>query len=129
MNENLLIDDEVNLDSKDEEEIEANEVATELLLGRSDRFYGQLRNYTAKQLAEYANRIGLQDGVSPGVVALNYGWYKKQWGSASGALKLLEPNANASQQINHYLLKHLDWDELSNDYQEYLELVLGLERG
>jgi Zn-dependent peptidase ImmA (M78 family) len=128
MREGLLVDEAVKLESKDDEEIEANEVATELLLGRPDKFYGQLRNYTASQLVEYAVRVGSEDRVSPGVVALNYGWYKKHWGSANGALKLLEPSADAPQQINHYLLEHLDWDKLGNDYQEYLELVLGLER-
>ncbi len=62
-------------------------------------------------------------------MALNYGWSKQHWGSANGALKLLEPKANAPQQINRYLLTHLDWPKLGNDYQEYLELVLGLGRG
>ena len=128
MNEGFLIDEQIKLESEDEEEIEANEVAAELLLGRPDKFYGTLRNYTAAQLVEYAERVGLNDRVSPGVVALNYGWYKKHWGSANGALKLLEPNANAPQQINHCLLKNLDWDSLGNDYQEYLELALGLEQ-
>jgi hypothetical protein len=128
MDEDVLVDEEIKLESKDEEEIEANEVAAELLLGRSDKFYGQLRNYTALQLAEYADRVGVEDGISPGVLALNYGWYKKHWGAANKALKMLEADVNAPQQINRYLLEHLDWDELGNDYQEYLELVLGLER-
>jgi hypothetical protein len=128
MGEDLLVDDEVQLESKDEEEIEANEVAAELLLGRSDRFYGQLRNYTAAQLAEYADRVGRQDSVSPGVVVLNYGWYKKNWETANQALEILEPHANAPQQINRYLLENLNWDELGQDYQDYLEMVLDLER-
>jgi IrrE N-terminal-like domain len=129
MHEGLLVDEAVRLESKDEEEIEANEVAAELLLGRHDRFYYTPRSYTAPQLVEYAQRVGSKDGVSPGVVALNYGWWKNHWGAANAALKLLEPNADAPQQINRYLLEHLDWDQLGNDYQEYLELVLGLERG
>lgn len=129
MNEGFLVDEEIKLESKDEEEIEANEVAAELLLGRPDRFYGTLRNYTAVQLVEYTKRVGLSDRVSPGVVALNYGWYKKHWGSAYGALKLLEPNANGPQQVNRYPLDNLNWDSLGNDYQDYLELALGLERG
>jgi IrrE N-terminal-like domain len=93
MDEDVLVDEEIKLESKDEEEIEANEVAAELLLGRADKFYGQLRNYTAVQLAEYADRVGLEDGVLPGVLALNYGWYKKHWGAANKALKILEADA------------------------------------
>ena len=127
-NASLLVDEEVKRESKDQEEVEANEVALELLLGRSDKFYSTQHNHTASQLAQYAMGVGLNDRVSPGVVALNYGWYKNHWGSANGALKLLEPTANAQRQINRRLLKNLDWDSLGNDYQEYLELALGLER-
>lgn len=128
MDEGVLVDEEIKLESKDEEEIEASEVAAELLLGRSDKFYGQLRNYTAEQLANYADRVGSEDGILPGVLVLNYGWYKKHWGAASKALKILEPGANAPQQVNRYLLEHLNWDALGHDYQDYLGLVLGLER-
>ena len=124
----LLVDEEVKRESKDQEEVEANEVALELLLGRSDKSYSTERNYTAQYLADYAERVGFLDRVSPGVVALNYGWHKNHWGSANGALKLLEPNANAPRQINRRLLKNLNWDSLGNDYQEYLELALGLEQ-
>lgn len=132
--ESLLVDEKVtneivDLESKDDEEIEANEVATELLLGQPDRNYYRSQNYTAQNLADYAGRMGLCDRVSPGVVVLNYGWYKNHWGSTNAALKLLEPNVNAPQQINRRLLTNLDWDSLGNDYQEYLELALGLERG
>jgi Zn-dependent peptidase ImmA (M78 family) len=129
MNEGLLVDEAVELESKDEEEIEANEVAAELLLGRPDRVYYTPRSYTAPQLVEYAQQVGAKDGVSPGVVALNYGWWKKHWGATNAALKLLEPHADAPRQINRYLSEHLDWDHLGHDYQEYLELVLDLERG
>ena len=128
MNTSLLVDEKVKIESKDAEEVEANEVAAELLLGMPDKSYKTANNYTAQQLYEYARRVGSNDRVSPGVVALNYGWYKNHWGSAKGALKLLEPNANAPRQINRRLLKNLDWDGLGNDYQEYLELALGLER-
>ena len=128
-NASLLVDEEVKRESKDAEEVEANEVAAELLLGMPDKSYETKHSYTAEQLYEYARRVGGNDRVSPGVVALNYGWRKNHWGSANGALNLLEPNANAPEQINHRLLTNLDWDSLSNDYQEYLELALGLERG
>jgi hypothetical protein len=129
MSEGLLVDEAVQLESNDEEEIEANEVAAELMFGKPDQIYYTPRNYTGTELAEYAQRIGLRDRVSPGMVALNYGWSKQHWGSANSALKLLESKADAPQQVNRYLLEHLNWDKLGNDYQEYLALVLGLERG
>ena len=125
--ENVLVDEKVVLESIDEEEIEANEVAIELITGYPDRSYCPARNYNAKQLAIYAKQVGERDRVSPGVVALNYGWAKNHWGSTTDALKILEPNANAPLKINQYVQGHLDWDRLGHDYQDYLELVLGLE--
>jgi hypothetical protein len=41
---------------------------------------------------------------------------------------LAESGIDVSCQINHYLLDHLDWDRLGNDYQEYLEVALDLDR-
>ena len=128
-NTNLLVDEEVKQESKDPEEVDANEVASELLLGQPNKSYATERNYTAKQLCEYAREVGYSDEVSPGVVVQNYGWHKNHWGSATAALKLLEPHANAPQQVNRRLLTNLDWDNLGNDYEEYLELSLGLDRG
>jgi uncharacterized membrane protein len=119
--ENSQIIDTVNLaESNDEEEIEANEFAVELLLGKSDMCYATPRNFNGGQLAEYAQHISRRDRVDPGVIALNYGWNKKHWGVASSALKHLEPNANAPIQINRCLAQYLDLDRLDIDSQDYL---------
>jgi hypothetical protein len=46
----------------------------------------------------------------------------------SEATHLAESGIDVSCQINHYLLDRLDWDRLGNDYQEYLEVALDLDR-
>lgn len=125
--EGVLVDEKVELESIDEEEVAANEVAVELMAGHPDRTYYTPHTYNAIQLAAYAQRIGERDRVSPGVVALNYGWSKNYWDSTIDALKILEPNANAPKQVNQYIRSHLDWERLGHDYRDYLSLVLGLE--
>jgi Zn-dependent peptidase ImmA (M78 family) len=70
----------------DSDESEANQIAAELLLGRSGISYDLLQN----------------------------------------ALKILEPDANAPQQINRYLAKNLDWEKLGEENQDYLTTMLGL---
>jgi hypothetical protein len=81
---------------------------------------------SAVDLARTARKLGNQDRVDPGVVALNYAWQKSDWRIGTTALKIIEPNANASAKINHFLNENLDWEELSKDSQEYLKLVTGV---
>jgi IrrE N-terminal-like domain len=124
--EKLLVDEKISLESTDKEEVEANEVAGELLLGAADRNYYSSQDYTCKQLAQYAQNISAGDRVDAGVVARNYGWYKKHYGSVEGAMKILEPDANAPQEINRYLEQNLDWEKLGDDNQDYLTTMLNL---
>ena len=124
--EKLLIDEKISLESIDTEEVEANEVAGELLLGAADRNYYSSQDYTPKQLANYAQEISSRDRVDAGVVARNYGWYKKHYGSVEAAMKILEPDANAPQEINRYLEQNLDWEKLGDENQDYLTTMLNL---
>lgn len=50
--EQPLIDEEISLESPDREELEANEVAGELLLGVADKNYSIVQAYTSKQFLE-----------------------------------------------------------------------------
>ena len=124
--EKLLIDEKISLESIDTEEVEANEVAGELLLGAADRNYYSSQDYTGQQLAHYAQNISACDRVDAGVVARNYGWYKKHYGSVEAAIKILEPDAKAPQEINRYLEQNLDWEKLGDENQDYLTTMLNL---
>ncbi|MBC6420979.1 MAG: ImmA/IrrE family metallo-endopeptidase [Hormoscilla sp. SP5CHS1] len=129
-----IVDENIELEIEDEEEVEANEFALELLLGKPDMRYDTPRNLTGEQLAAYAKQISSRDGVDTGTVALNYAYNKakmaatqekekKAWGTASKALKLLEGDVNAPTEINRYALKDLNLERLDIDSQDYLELV------
>jgi IrrE N-terminal-like domain len=123
-----MIDEKVDLNSVDEEEIEANEFAWELLSGRADMRYNLPNQHQGKRLAIRAEEIGERDRLSPGLIAWNYGWNKKnEWGITRKAIGILEPEANAPLQINQYLQDRLDWDKLSDDSQDHLKLSLKLE--
>ena len=125
-----MIDEKVNPNSVDQEEIEANEIAGELLFGRANMMYHLSNQFRGERLAKCAEEIANRDQIAPGLVAWNYGWEKdkkEQWGIARKAVSLLEPAANAPLQINQYLQSQLDWDKLSEDNQDHLKLSLKLE--
>lgn len=121
----VLVDQDINKEIQDEEEKEANEFAEKLLLGETRYRWEQISS--AIDLARTANELGNQDRVDPGVVALNYAWQKSDWRIGTGALKIIEPNAQASAKINLFLSKNLHWEELDTDSEEYLRLVTGCD--
>jgi hypothetical protein len=129
-----IVDEEIEPESADTEEIEANEFAAELLLGKPDMGYYTPRNFTGEQLASYAQSVSIRDRVYPGVVALNCAWSKANraatprerqiiWATAYKALNFIEGDADAPMQINRYAQKYLDLERLDTDSQDYLKLV------
>jgi hypothetical protein len=125
--DSTLVDSTIELlDIDDEEEADANEFAVELLLGKPDMVYYTPHHLSGEELADYAQRISQRDGVDAGVVAWNYGFYKKHWGAVRKALPLVEGKTSAQQQINAYLKQYLDWERLSEDNQDYLALMTHL---
>lgn len=136
LQEGALVDEEVNLENLDPEEIEANEFAVELLLGKPALFEPTSPYFTGEQLAGYAQSISQRAQVAPGVVALNYAYGTAKMAktepekalilaTANQALKLIEGETNAARLINYYLAKNLDLDRLDEDSQAYLELIIG----
>jgi hypothetical protein len=137
-----LIDEQVEMETDDEDEDEANQVARELLIGRSGMSYDIWRRFVSgEQLAEESQRLAQQDRrdpVDPGVVALNITWNRAKracnkndtnmiWGVGSKALKILEPNADAPRMINQVLCRYIDWEKLGDDTTEYLMTMLDLD--
>ena len=136
--EGILVDESIELESSDTEESEANQLAAELLLGKSGISYDLWQKFVSgDQLASQAEEWGNRDRVSAGVVALNIAWNRANrvsdpkdkgiiWATAKNALKVLEPSPNAPQQINHYLAANLDWEKLGEENQDYLATMLAL---
>jgi hypothetical protein len=127
----FIVDQSIDLDSNDMEEMEANEFAGELLLGKANMSYSFPNQYSGQGLAQYCQKIATRDCISPGLVAWNYTfknkWKKKTIALTRTALKILEPGQNAPIKINQYLQNQINWENLSEDNQDYLRSFLKLE--
>ncbi|MDY6938637.1 MAG: ImmA/IrrE family metallo-endopeptidase [Cyanobacteriota bacterium] len=129
-----IVDEVVEPGNLDDEEIEANEFAVELLLGKPDMAYYTPRYLSGDELAEFACRVSVRDRVDPGVVVLNYAWNKVNmvsiqsnqqttWATATKALKIIERGMPVKKEVNNLLARKLDWEKLDEDSQDYLSLV------
>lgn len=124
-------DDPLTSGDKDEEEKAADDYALELLTGSSELSISTDREtYTATTLANTVRTYGPSLGVDPGVLALCVGHSNGKWQQSIGALKILQPNEiDMGEQVNRVAERQIRWDALSFGNQEYLERVMGLDRG
>jgi len=111
---------------QDEEESQANDFASKLLMGESDNCLGDKKFHNHHQLLNHAK---LQLKKNPTVditsIILNYAWHNNNnWGLANKALSKLESNEDGDKIINEYLANQLDWDKFNDETYEYLERVL-----
>jgi len=114
----------------DEEELEADRFAIELLNGRSETtLVFESRWPNARSLAESALALGRQNHIDTGLVVLNtaHGIGGGFWPVANAALKLLDPAPNAIGSIRERLAANLDWEQLPEDSSEFLMRITGRE--
>lgn len=134
----LLIDQEIQLESDDAEENEANQVAVELLLGRPGISYDLWSRYiTDELLAAQARSFAQETQNDPGVIALNIAWNRAQraktdkekriaWAVGKKALQILEADINPAETINQQLVNQINTEVLGEENQDYLAAMLGL---
>jgi hypothetical protein len=134
----VLLDEEISLESDDQEEDEANRAAAELILGHPGISYDLWAKFLkAKTLADRAQQFAEESHNDPGVIALNIAWNrahraktKKEaniaWATGKKALQMLEGDRDAPRQINQRLVSHLDWDVLGDENRDYLITMLNL---
>lgn len=128
--EGVLIDQDIDNNESDAEEQEANRFAVTLLTSKPDcRFVASGRWPNAEALAKDAHVIGAERHIDPGHVVLNYAHSMGPtfWGVANGALKILEPRANAPALIRRHLARRLDWSALPKESAEFLARVVEAE--
>lgn len=127
LKEGILVDDKIGFDCNDNEENEANEFATQLLLDDCDNCLGDKSFHNNDHLIKHATRKAEENPtIEIASIILNNAWHNNNWGFANQALKKLDPLANGQQIINEYLAEKLDWDKFSDENYEYLEKVLGV---
>ena len=121
----ILVDDEVKGDT-DTEETEANQFAVELLTGFHSRSYNY-GSVNSRQLAMVAQAVGRDNDVDPGFIALSHGRMTGNWGTANGALKIIESNPNALVAVRRRMLQHLDRERLPDDISDFLMRITGAD--
>ena len=126
----VLIDAEVDKESKDREEAAANRFAVELLTGSErTRVVAVDRLPRAMDLVASARQRGAELGIDPGHYVLNYAasMGSSFWGVANAALRELEPDADAAALIRSKLHENLDWSRLPSTSAEFVLRVIGAE--
>jgi Zn-dependent peptidase ImmA (M78 family) len=122
----ILIDDEIDQDSSDTEEIEANQFAVRLLVNQFDNCFKNKRFYNNGQLKkQLLEKLKSDPTVDACSLAFNYAWHTKNYGLADKAVKSLHCAEDGNIIINQFLEQHLDWDSLSDDNADHLERILG----
>jgi hypothetical protein len=113
------------LDDPDEnpDEKHADEFACEILTGRKKPAFESKYNLTAEKLAKASQEFGEHHQIDPGTVALCYGYYKKLFGSAQAALKLLNQHEGAHQIIARALRSRLALDDLTESSERFLSVL------
>lgn len=125
-NNQIVVDIEVVIDSKkniSDEEKEATDFAKELISGNSMTDYTAKQFLTADNLASAAKKLGVSTNVNPAYIALNYAHKKAFMPVGIGALKLLEPEANALSILRAKMLENLDETILPEESIEFLRRV------
>ncbi|KKL72795.1 hypothetical protein LCGC14_2081340 [marine sediment metagenome] len=103
-----LADSRIELGDNDHDEKEANEYACELLTGQKQLAFQPEYGLTGAKLADAARAYGREHGISPGVVALIYGWSAARWGPAQLALQRLHEHEGARRIIAQAFQEHVD---------------------
>jgi len=129
-----LVDDNVDVDSIDTEEVQANAFALELITGKPNTKIRLAPNQqwpNADSLAKTAQRYGQQSRTDPGHVVLNYAHSMgtKFWPVAQAALKKLEPRGSATELIRAKMAGRLNWEEIPEDESEFVMRMTGVDGG
>lgn len=113
--------------SRDAEEHHADDFALEVLTGRQTlQFAVEGEGRGAQQLASEVIRVGRDERIEPGTLALAYGHATGNWDTASGALQFIYKQPyDAWRAINEIAIRQLRWDLISDEAGHFIRAVLG----
>jgi len=124
LEEGILLEGDISKKSDNEEEKQSNYFAAQLLLGIYDGFLRESHFHNARQLESRIKSICLNyPAIDPCILALNYAWYSKSYGMAFKAIDSLG-DVDGDKVINQLLEKKINWDDLSDDDEDYLDRVV-----
>ncbi len=125
----VLVDQQIDEESTDKEEREANDFALALICGADSSFTAN-KWLTGEELAQAASAYGKLNQVDPQHIVLNYTRTlsektgKKFWGAGNKALNILGPDDDAPGLLRARLQANLQWDELPDDAAEYVARMI-----
>lgn len=117
--------------SSDEEELEADRFALELLTGMpSPKVYSTTDKFTATQLAQNALKTGHQLNIEPGTLALCLGFTTGRWRTTNAALNMIyEKPYPVWKTINHFATTQINWDEIPSQMISFVRAITGMKPG
>lgn len=115
-------------DSQDQEELDADAYALELLTGEQQpKVVSGTEHASGPELARIALEGAAELGIEPGTLALCFGYSTGRWRTAMRAMSRIYPEAKPLwKDINRLALNQLSVDRLPEDSREYLVAALGL---
>ncbi len=129
----LEVEDPLQMNNRDDEELEADRFALSLLTGEEDRVVmPNVQEYSARQVADAVLRTGPAEKIDPGVLALCLAYSTKRWQQSVGALKMIEGQEfpeDVGVRLNRIADAQIDWDSLTSERADYLQKILGIKRG
>jgi hypothetical protein len=119
-----LIDEKIEQKSINIQEQEANEFASELLVGKHlySSFYSETW-LNGEKLAQRAVEYGRLHHIDAGHLALNYGYRLNKFPIANKALEIIEPNIDAVALVQQKMQENLDFTQIPEDSAEFLRKI------
>jgi hypothetical protein len=112
----------------DPEEQAADEFALETLTGRPrPQLVVEGEGRSARRLAKEAVRVGQQERIEPGTVAMAFGHATDAWSTAMGALAhIYDREMPVWMVVNRIAHQQLELSNLSDESESFLRAVMGL---
>lgn len=116
-----LIDEKIEQQSINIKEREANEFASELLVGKPLSSFCYSETWlNGEKLAQLAIEYGRLHHIDAGHLALSYGYRLKKFPIANKALEIIEPNIDAVALVQQKMQENLDFTQIPEDSAEFL---------
>ncbi|CAM3345947.1 ImmA/IrrE family metallo-endopeptidase [Asticcacaulis taihuensis] len=118
-------------DADDNQEVQANEFALELLTGSpKPNIQTEIEFFSARALAESVINAGPHYKIEPGTLALCAGYVTKRWPAAIGALRHIYGQPTPLwESINNFAAQQIEWDRISIESAEYLSNIMNVANG
>lgn len=123
----LDMEEDDNSQEKDDEEIEADRYALELLTGNPDfEIAKQGQGHNARELANKALTLGSHNRIEPGTLALCYGYATGEWAIVQNAMKHIYTDPIPAWKVVNRIASHqMDWQNLSDENVHFVKAVMG----